>query len=298
MKAVITGGAGFIGSHTVSCFLASGAQVFVIDDLSHGRAENVPEGVVLYKTDVRDAAEINRIFIKEKPDVLVHLAAQISVPVSVREPAADAAVNIQGTVNCLEACRNNGTNRVVLASSAAVYGEPRTLPLTEDCPTSPLSFYGLSKLTAEGYLALYQELFGLSCCVLRYANVYGPGQDPAGEGGVVAVFHDRMKQGQIPAIHGDGGQTRDFVFVKDVARANYTAAVSDATGVYNVGTGLPVSVLELFNTMAKVFNVDAVPAFAPPRTGDIRDSRLSPGKIAKHMKWTAEYNLERGLGEL
>jgi UDP-glucose 4-epimerase len=300
MKVLITGGAGFIGSHTCRAFLDGGDVVAVLDDLSHGRAENVPEGARLYKADVRDSAQTARIVSEEKPDALVHLAAQISVAASAADPEADARTNILGTLNVLEACKANGVKSVVLASSAAVYGEPSALALTEEHLPAPISPYGLSKLACERYLAWYGMTYGINCAALRYANVYGPGQDAAGEGGVAAVFADKLLSGQTPVIHGDGGQTRDFVYVGDVARANRMAAIypDKLNTVMNIGTGAAVSVNDLLREMGTVLGIDPNPGRAPSRQGDIRHSRLSGEKALKIIGWRPMWSLIDGIKRL
>ncbi|MFZ5652589.1 MAG: NAD-dependent epimerase/dehydratase family protein [Bacillota bacterium] len=223
MKVLVTGGAGFIGSHTVDALAAAGAAVAVLDNLSAGRFENIKQNVNFYHGDLLEKDFVFHCAEKESPEVIIHLAAQASVPESLKAPDIDAGVNMLGSLHILEAARACGARKVVFASSAAVYGMPRYLPVDELHPAQPLSGYGLSKHTVERYLELYRQLYGLDYTVLRYSNVYGPRQDALGEGGVVSVFIDRIIGGKQPVIHGDGEQTRDFVYVCDVAAANLQA---------------------------------------------------------------------------
>jgi UDP-glucose 4-epimerase len=296
MRALVTGGAGFIGSHIVDSLLLSGAHVAVLDDLSTGRAENVRPGVRLYRVRVQDPG-LDGVISSERPEVVFHQAAQVSVPASIRAPLADGEVNLLGTINLIEACLRHGAPKIVFASSAAVYGQPVYLPIDEEHPVAPLAPYGVSKLAAEFYLAMYARTRGLHYTVLRYANVYGPRQDAAGEGGVVAIFAGRLRRGEPPAIFGDGGQTRDFVHVRDVAAANRLAAAGGDGQVFNIGTGARITVNTLWETFCRVAGRRLAPVYAPPRPGDILHSSLSPEKARRELAWRAETALDKGLEE-
>ncbi|MCL6611463.1 MAG: NAD-dependent epimerase/dehydratase family protein [Peptococcaceae bacterium] len=295
MKVLVTGGAGFIGSHIVDALAGGGAGVAVLDNLSTGRIENIRPGVSFYRGDLLDGEFVMGCVEKERPGVIIHQAARASAPGSLKDPAGDAGVNIVGSVNLLEAARACGVRKVVYASSAAVYGNPRRLPVDHLHPVEPLSFYGLSKYTVERYLALYRELYGLDYTVLRYANVYGPRQDPLGEGGVVAVFIGRLLRGEQPVIYGDGEQTRDFIHVSDVVRANLCAIDRGSGMTFNIGTGRPATVNRLFEILKNAFGYRGRPLYRPPRPGDIRDSWLADGRAEKDLGWTAAMDLERGI---
>lgn len=301
MKALVTGGAGFIGSNLVDALLARGERVAIVDDLSTGRRENLAQaladGARLHELDVRDAAALHALMDEERPDVVFHLAAQIDVRRSVEDPAFDARANVEGTINVLAAAHAAGARRVVYsATGGAVYGEADQIPTVEDAPARPLAPYGQSKLSAEGYCELFTRLHGLSTIALRYANVYGPRQDPLGEGGVVAIFCGCVATGRTPTIYGDGRQTRDFVYVGDVVAANLLAAASDSSGPVNVGTGVETSVLEL---AVALDGLGAGPPLAPvhadARAGEVRRSCLDPTRARELLGWTAATTLADGL---
>src|ERR687889_744970 len=259
MRVLLTGGAGFIGSHVADHLLARGHEVAVVDDLSSGKRENVPEGTVFYERDVRDGcAEIFEEFV---PEALCHQAAQMDVRRSVREPAFDADVNVIGTIRLLENCVCYNVGKVIFASTGgAVYGEQREFPAPEDHPQYPISPYGVSKLAGERYLNYYHEQYRIRYVALRYANVYGPRQDPHGEAGVVAIFSGNLADGRTSTINGTGEQTRDYVYVKDVACANVLALENEAPpGAYNVGTGSETSVNELYRLLLKISGKDLTP---------------------------------------
>lgn len=296
MKVAITGGAGFIGSHIADELIKAHHEVIIIDNLTHGRVENIPEGAAFYEVDIRDK-QIEEIFKKERPEVLIHEAAQIKVPNSVKDPIYDAEVNIIGSINLLQACVKAGVKKVIYPASAAIFGEPKYLPIDEEHPLNMISGYGVSKHTVEHYLAVYKALYNLDYVALRYSNVYGPRQDSTGEGGVVAIFSEQLLRGEIPTIFGDGKQIRDFVYVKDVAAANIAAINSNACGIYNVCTGEQVSVLDLLSTFNSLMNCDIKPNFAPPREGDILKSYMTYEKIKKELNWTPKFSLEQGLRE-
>ncbi|MFZ5634575.1 MAG: NAD-dependent epimerase/dehydratase family protein [Bacillota bacterium] len=295
MKVLVTGGAGFIGSHIVDALVDGGARAAVLDDLSTGMLENIKKEVNFYHGDLRDREFVFRCLQRERPGVIIHQAAQVSVPKSLADPAEDARVNIVGSLNLLEAARAGGVKKVVYASSAAVYGAPEHLPADERHPVRPISGYGLSKYAVERYLDLYRDLYGLDYTVLRYANVYGPRQDARGEGGVVAVFIDRLLRGEQPVIFGDGRQTRDFVCVSDVVRANLCAIEGGSGMTFNIGTGRPVTVNRLFDILKEVAGCSGSPLYGSPRPGDIRDSWLDCGRAESVLGWTAGVDLEQGL---
>ncbi|OAT80233.1 SDR family oxidoreductase [Desulfotomaculum copahuensis] len=295
MQVLVTGGAGFIGSHLVEQLLSGGADVAVLDDLSRGSLANLDSRAALYHGDIRDAGFVRETLDRVRPEVVLHHAAQVDVQISVADPALDAAVNTGGAINLLEACRTAGVRKVVYASSAAVYGDPVYLPVDEKHPLNPLSGYGISKHTAEHYLAAYRALYGLEFTVLRYANVYGPRQDATGEGGVVAIFTDRLLRGEPPRIFGDGEQTRDFVYAGDVAAANLAALDKGDGRVLNVGTGRAVTVNRLLALLQELTGVSLSAEYCPPRPGDIRDSYLDCTAAQEALGWRADTGLRDGL---
>jgi UDP-glucose 4-epimerase len=289
---VVTGGAGFIGSHVADALVARGDEVHVLDNLSNGRRENLPEGARLHEGDIR--ADADAVFDEAKPDVCFHLAAQADVRVSVDRPDYDADVNVLGTIRVLEGARRYGTQVVFSSTGGAIYGECEEAA-REDAPRRPLAPYGTSKLAGEEYLATYNRLYGTKHVSLRYGNVYGPRQDPHGEAGVVAIFMRQLAEGGEPRIFGDGKQTRDYVFVGDVVRATL-AAVGHEGGVFNVGTGRETSVLELYDRIAHVAESDQKAELAPPRLGELQRSFLDPALAERELGWRAEHGLDAGLG--
>jgi UDP-glucose 4-epimerase len=293
VRAVVTGGAGFIGSHLVDALVERGEEVVVVDNLATGRRERVNEGARLAEVDIRDAEALDRVFGDLRPAVCFHLAAQADVRVSVERPAYDADVNLLGTIRVLEAARRAGTQVVFSSTGGAIYGECER-PAREDDPRAPFSPYGTSKLAAEEYLATWNRLYGSRHVALRYGNVYGPRQDPHGEAGVVAIFFGRLAEGRPVTIFGDGSQTRDYVQVDDVVAA--TLAAADHTGgVFNVGTGAETSVLELYETCRRVSGVDLEPEFADPRLGELQRSFLDPELAAAKLGFSAQVRLEDGF---
>ncbi len=303
MKALVTGGAGFIGSNLVDALLARGDEVTIVDDLSTGRRENLDQalaaGAELIELDIREAGALLEAVRAAGPDVVFHLAAQIDVRKSVADPAFDASINVGGTANLLEAARESGVGRVVFVSTGgAIYGEGENqqLPLGEDAPIAPLSPYGLSKFCAEGYLALYGRLFGLSSIALRLGNVYGPRQDPLGEAGVIAIFCGRLREGGRPTVFGDGRQTRDYIYVGDVVAAALAAAASEVTGPINIGTGVETDVLELASRLGELGEVaDFEPELAPARPGEVQRITIDPARASDELGWKAETGLADGL---
>ncbi|MBO8129079.1 MAG: NAD-dependent epimerase/dehydratase family protein [Peptococcaceae bacterium] len=295
MRVLVTGGAGFIGSHIVDALLERGADVAVVDNLSRGKREFVPRAVRFYEVDIRHP-DLRDVLEHEKPEVVIHQAAQASVAAAVKKPAADAGINVVGTVNLLDACRLAGVRKIVYASSAAVYGNPKYLPVDEDHPVAPLSGYGISKYVPEMYLAVYRAGYGLDYTVLRYANVYGPRQDAQGEGGVVAIFTRRIRNGEAVVIFGDGEQTRDFVYVEDVVRANLAALHKGSGAILNVGTNIATSVNRLCAILKEVAG-DFEISYTKPRPGDIRHSTLDNRRIRNVLGWKPQYSLRRGILE-
>ncbi|MBN1657977.1 MAG: NAD-dependent epimerase/dehydratase family protein [Anaerolineae bacterium] len=295
MKIVVTGGAGFIGSHVVDSYVEAGHEVVVVDDLSAGRPENVHPEARLVEMDVNNPGLV-ALFERERPDVVNHHAANPSVSRSVREPLFDGRQNVLGTISVLEAARQAGVRKVIyISSGGAMYGNPEYLPMDEVHPSKPVSPYALSKHTGERYVQLYGQEHGLAWTSLRYANVYGPRQDPFGEAGVIAIFCQDLLDGVAPEIHWDGEQTRDFVYVGDCARANGAALDGGDGQAYNVGTGVGTSVNVLFHTLLDVTGRDVKPKHGPRRPGDARDSYLDCAKIERELGWRAEVDLRAGL---
>jgi UDP-glucose 4-epimerase len=302
MNCIVTGGAGFIGSHIVDALIARGDGVTVIDNLSTGKRSNleqaVSRGAKLCVADVRDAGTVAEIFDLARPELVFHLAAQIDVRHSVEEPADDATANVLGTIGVLEAARKVGARRVVNTSTGGgLYGDADELPTPEDYPIRPLAPYGQGKYAAEGYCELYTRLHRLATVSLRYGNVYGPRQDVHGEAGVVAIFCGALIDGRRPTVFGDGRQTRDWVDVSDVARANLIAAEADVSGPFNVGRAEETSVLDLIDALNDASNRGplAEPEFAPERPGEVRRSCLDVRRVHTELGWTAEVELREGL---
>jgi UDP-glucose 4-epimerase len=295
MKILVTGGAGFIGSHVVDAYIAAGHDVLVVDDLSTGHRENLNPEARFHQLDIQDArtAELIRA---ERPEVLNLHAAQMSVRNSVEDPLADARINILGTINLLEAARQTGVRRVLFVSSGgAVYGEQETFPAPESHTTNPLSPYGVSKRAGELYAFFYQAEYQLPFVALRYANVYGPRQDPHGEAGVVAIFSGRMLQNEPVIINGDGRQTRDYVFVGDVARANLLALERDVRGPFNIGTGVETDVNRLAEILLAASGSRSKVTHGPPKAGEQRRSVVDHRRATAELGWRPEVSLEDGL---
>ena len=305
MRALVTGGAGFIGSTLVDRLLAEGHTVDVVDDLSSGNLGNLADArttsgheLSFHRLDIRDPGLVE-LMARRRPEVVFHLAAQADVRVSVERPLFDAEVNILGTLNVLEGARAAGSTKVILAASGGtLYGEPDDLPVRESAPQRPLSPYGVSKKAAGDYLAAYRELHGIEFTALALANVYGPRQDPHGEAGVVAIFAGRLLAGEQCTIFGTGEQTRDFVYVDDVVDAFARAATRGTGLLMNVGTGRETSVNRLYSTMADAAGVATPPLYAPPRPGELARSSLDPGRAAIHLGWESWTTLEAGTAEV
>jgi UDP-glucose 4-epimerase len=303
MRCLVTGGAGFIGSNLIDALLARGDEVTVVDDLSTGRMSNLEPGLSagaeLVKMDVRDTEALTRLAGETGPEAIFHLAAQIDVRKSLADPFFDASINVGGTANVLEAARTSECGRVVsISTGGAIYGEGegQQLPLPEDAPIAPLSAYGQSKFAAEGYVSLYERLYGLSGVSLRLGNVYGPRQDPLGEAGVIAIFCGLLKEGGRPTVFGDGTQTRDYIYVGDVVSAALAAAESAATGAINIGTGKETNVLELAEALGELSGRDDFePELAPPRTGEVQAISVDPTRAEHELNWTPKMDLRDGL---
>jgi UDP-glucose 4-epimerase len=302
MNCVVTGGAGFIGSHVVDALVARGDKVTVVDTISTGKRSNIEgavrDGASLIVADVRDSGAVAEIFRATQPEVVFHLAAQIDVRHSVERPEDDAMANVLGTIGVLEAARAVGARRVVNTSTGGgLYGNAEVWPTAENHPIRPLAPYGQGKYAAEGYCELYTRLHGLATVSLRYGNVYGPRQDVHGEAGVVAIFCGALLDGRRPTVFGDGRQTRDWVEVSDVARANLVAAESDVTGPFNIGRGDETSVLDLIAALNDVSDRGplAEPEFAPERPGEVQRSCLDVSRARLELGWTAQVELRDGL---
>ncbi|MBI4611371.1 MAG: NAD-dependent epimerase/dehydratase family protein [Candidatus Rokubacteria bacterium] len=296
MKILVTGGAGFIGSHVVDRYVAEGHQVAVVDNLISGRREFVNPAARLYPMDIR-SPRLAEVFEAERPGVVNHHAAQPDVRRSVTDPGLDASVNVLGSLNVLTCCRRFGVRRLIYASTGgAVYGDTAVLPTPEDHPTRPASPYGVSKLAAEHYLACGSALYGINTLVLRYANVYGPRQNPLGEAGVVAIFTYRLLRGEPAIVNGDGEQTRDYVYVGDVVEANLRALEQpEAAGVLNIGTGVETSVVQLFRSLQAAAGGRGEARHGPPKAGEQRRSVLDITLAKRLLGWTPRVTLEEGL---
>ena len=295
MKVLITGGAGFIGSHVVEECLSHNYEVIVVDNFSTGNIENLTEDCKVYQVDINDD-HMKNVFEIEKPDMVIHLAAQASVMKSIEDPLVDGEINILGTVRLLEYARIYRVKKMVLASSAAVYGNPKEIPIDEKYPLNPLSFYSLSKWSSERYAQLYESLHGLPCCILRFSNVYGPRQNPQGEAGVVSIFINQLLNQEEMAIYG-GQQTRDFIYVKDVAKACLRAIESPATGIFNISSCSETSIDELFSMTSLLAGIDVKPLKYPLRKGEIQKSVLGNKKAITELGWKSMHSLQDGLRE-
>ena len=295
MKILVTGGAGFIGSHVVDACLAAGHELVVVDDLSTGFRRNLPPGVRLHEVDIREA-ELAGVFDEERPEVVSHQAARANVRESFEEPLLYADVNIIGSVNVLECCRKFGVRKIVYASTGgAVYGDPESLPVSEDHPINPLDPYGASKHHVEHYLEIYGRSHGVAFTALRYPNVFGPRQDPFGEAGVVAIFAGRMLAGERPVINGSGDQERDFVHVSDVALANLAALDRGDGEILNIGSGVGTSVNTVFSTIAELTGHCEPPRHGPAKPGEVYRIFLNAARAKEVLGWSPRLNLREGL---
>jgi UDP-glucose 4-epimerase len=304
MRALVTGGAGFIGSNLVDALLDRGDEVTVIDNLASGKRENLDgalaRGAGFEEADIRDAERMLAVLSSARPDIVFHLAAQIDVRTSIKDPAWDAGVNVVGTINLLEAARQTGVKRVVNTSTGgAIYGDAEVMPTPETAPARPMAAYGQSKFCAEAYCGWYERLYGLSSVILRYGNVYGPRQDPHGEAGVVAIFCGKVLAGERPRIYGDGRQTRDYTYVGDIVAANLAAAAHpEAHGAYNIGTGTESTVVDVLSALRQAAGLgegELEPQFAPARTGELQRSSLDVTRARVELGFTADTDLVTGM---
>lgn len=297
MRILVTGGAGFIGSHVADTYLAAGHEVAIVDDLSTGRRANLNAGVSFYECDIRDEA-LQDVFAEFRPEIVSHHAAQISVQASIDNPRLDTAVNVGGGVNLLECARSAGVQKVIYASTGgALYGEPEYLPCDESHPIAGMSHYAVSKYAFELYLGLYNRLYGLDYTILRYPNVYGPRQDPYGEAGVVAIFIGRMLANQELTIFGDGTQERDFVYVGDIANACLAAIEKGSGMALNLGSSQGTSVNEVFRTLASITDYTRDAVHGPPRKGDVYRVYLTGDRARDVLGWEPTVSLQHGLAE-
>ncbi len=295
MKTLVTGGAGFIGSTIVDALIAEGHEVLIVDNLSSGRRENVNPSARFVDIDIRDRG-IASLFKSEKPVTVFHYAGQIDVRRSISEPLFDCDVNLKGLLNILTSAAENSCKKFIFASSGgAIYGDVAELPATEDSPVSPISPYGVAKAAGELYLQCFQRMSGLDYVALRYSNVYGPRQDPIGEAGVVAIFTHTMLHGIEPEIFGDGKQTRDFVYVDDVAAANLKALAASGSGVYNIASGTELSINNLFAVIAGLTGYHGKVSHAAPRPGEIQRTYLDCSRALTDMSWKPSVSIEEGL---
>jgi UDP-glucose 4-epimerase len=296
-RAVVTGGAGFIGSHVVDTLLARGYRVLALDDLSSGDAANVAAEATLEELDIVDAERLSRAISSLRPHVVCHLAAQASVTVSVKTPGRDLDVNVRGTLNVCEAARQSGAPVIFASTGGALYGDNAPVPATEAAATEPLAPYGASKLGGEAYVATWSRLYSVPNVVLRLGNVYGPRQNPHGEAGVVAIFSDQLLAGEAPTVYGHGKPTRDYVHVIDVARAFVLGAEGERSGTYNVGSGKETSVLELLEILQTAARTSLEPRLEPLRSGELQRSALDSSRIAAELGWRPKIPLDSGLSE-
>ena len=298
IRAIVTGGAGFIGSHVADGLLARGDEVWVVDNLAGGRRERVPEGAKFHQVDIRDREQLAAVFAEARPQAVFHLAAQADVRVSVDDPVLDGDVNVLGTIQVLRAAREAGARVVFSSTGGAIYGEVDTIPSDESTPAAPMAPYGTSKLCAEQYLHLENRLYGTNHVILRYGNVFGPRQDPHGEAGVVAIFFGKLLAGEPPKVFGDGSQTRDYVAVSDVVRANLAAYdYLGHVGTFNIGTQIETSVVALLAACQTAAETSLEPVMADPRLGELDRSCLDCTLAAGELHWRPVVSLHEGLAE-
>jgi UDP-glucose 4-epimerase len=298
MRILITGGAGFIGSHLTDAFLANGDEVTVLDNMVQGRPARLDPSVPVHEVGITDADGLRTVVEKVRPELICHLAAQIDVRASVAAPGDDASINVVGTVNVLEAARLAGARVLFASTGGAIYGAEAPVPSAEDDQAAPLAPYGTAKFCAEQYLGLYNRLYGTAHAALRLANVYGPRQDPAGEAGVIGMFCGRVANGERPKVYGDGGQTRDYVYVHDVAEAFVAASRAGAAGVWNIGTGRGTSLIELIELIGRAAGRTLEPEFADARAGEVRHSTLNVERARRDLGWSARTDLSDGVAEV
>ncbi|NLO07022.1 MAG: NAD-dependent epimerase/dehydratase family protein [candidate division WS1 bacterium] len=296
MKILITGGAGFIGSNIVDRYIAEGHEVAIVDNLATGRRSNLNPAASFYEVSITDAEAVRDVFERERPEVVSHHAAQMDVRRSVAEPQYDAEANIIGSINVLEAAHATGVRKLIFSSSGgAIYGDTRQMPTPESAPLQPISHYGTSKLAGEIYIQLYGRLYGLDWTILRYANVYGPRQNPHGEAGVTAIFGIMMLRGQRPTIFGAGDKTRDYVFVGDVVEANLRALTRGDREIINIGTGVQTSDREVYDAVAAAAGYDEEPILGPERVGDVRHSCIDASHARDVLGWEPTVEFREGV---
>ena len=298
MRILVTGGAGFIASHIVDKLIELKHQVCIVDNLITGKEENINCVATLYKCDIREIDKLKLIFEVEKPEVVIHHAAQINIQTSLKDPVLDAENNIIGTINILECCREFGVRKIIYPSSAAVYGQPNYLPVDEKHEVNPISFYGISKHTPEHYIKTYSQLYGFKYTIFRYANVYGERQDPKGEGGVVSIFADKLLNNEKPFIFGNGEQTRDFIYVKDIVEANILALEKGDNELMNISGNKAITVNELFMVMRDIVGSHLETIYKDARKGDIAHSYLDNSLALKKLGWKIRFKLEDGVTEM
>jgi len=296
MKVLVTGGAGFIGSFIVEEIIKMGWEPIVVDDLSTGNLSFVPKSTPFYNIDIRSQS-LEQVFRIHNPEVVIHHAAQVSVEFSTKEPLTDCEINTLGTLNVLKLCAKYKVSKVVYASSAAVYGVAKEVPITEEHSVLPISFYGLSKYSAEQYMHLYHQLFGLDYTILRYSNVYGMRQNIHGEAGVVSIFVNQAIKGEQLTVYGDGSQTRDFIFVRDIAKANVQAVTYIGNETFNISTNQPITLNNLIGELQKSSSRPLEIKYTDPRAGDIKNSYLSYDRAKEVLKWEPQVSFETGMIE-
>lgn len=295
MKILITGGAGFIGSHLVDALIKRKHKLIVVDNLSSGLKENLNPKAKFYYLDIR-SKKLDNVFQKERPEIVFHCAAQINLRKSIAHPLKDARINILGSLNLLENCRKYKIKKIIFSSTGgAIYGDTKNIPTPEDFPANPPSPYGIAKLTIEKYLHYYYQVFGLPYFSLRYSNVYGPRQNPKNEAGVIAIFSEKILKGEKVVINGDGRQTRDYVYIDDVVRANLLALRRKGIGVFNIGTEKETSVREIFKMLKKITQTKIKAIYGPPIKGEQRRSCLAIKKAKRELGWSPEVGLDDGL---
>ncbi|MCL6601788.1 MAG: GDP-mannose 4,6-dehydratase [Paenibacillus sp.] len=296
MRVMVTGGCGFIGSHLVDRLIKEEHHVIVIDNLSTGSLKNLNPQAKFVEMDIRDP-NIAQIFETYTPEIVFHLAAQVDVQKSINIPEFDASINIIGTINILNHCAKYNVNKIIYSSSAAIYGNPEELPINEDFISNPISFYGISKYTPENYIKVFCNISKLKYTILRFSNVYGERQSSKGEGGVISIFFNKYLNDAIPVIYGDGNQTRDFIYVKDVVSANVLVMHEGEYDTFNISTNTPVNINEIARKISDITNSTVETVYMPERPGDIKDSYMDNTKIFNKLGWVPSYTIEQGLAE-
>jgi UDP-glucose 4-epimerase len=296
MKILVTGAAGFIGSHIVDELILKGHVVIGIDNFSSGKTNNINPNIVFEEIDITSNT-LERVFLNEKPEIVIHNAAQVKVKNSMDNPINDAQINIIGTIRLLDYCRKYGVRKFIFASTSGIYGELKDNSLKENSKIDPLSFYAVSKYSSENYIRLYQDIYGINYTIFRYSNVYGPRQGQDGEGGVISTFIQNMLNGEISTIYGDGKQTRDFIYVKDVAKANISALNIGDNKVFNIGSNKTTNINQLYKIISDTLGINSSPKYLPVKVGDILHSKLDNSKAKKFLKWSPSWDLENGLLE-